>query len=127
MKKVLAVLLSVVTTTSIFAQQDYYKNSRTDSRDLSYGQTDNRTVYNSNLHSDDSKERDKEIKKINHDYDRQIKSIRKDRSLRNSEKDRRISFVERQRNQRIDEVMARFAPRRNTLHDNRMANNSRKF
>ena len=108
MKKIFALLISFGTLTSVFAQGGHEKDNGNGSRDYDYKHQDNRNVYNNNEYdghySYSSKERDADIKVINHDYDDQIRSVRKDRRMRPDEKNRQIAMLDRQRDQRIQQI-----------------------
>lgn len=128
MKKIFILLLSLGTLTSVFAQQVHEKGNRNGSRDGAYGQTNGRSVYNKNEqavnYSYNAKERDAEIKRINREFDEQIRSVRSNRRLRAAEKNRQIAMLERQRDQRIQQSSSRFTASRNTHFDDRVANNN---
>jgi len=125
MKKIFALLLSLGTLSSVFAQQGHQYDNRNASRDV----YNNRNVYNKNEHasSNYTKERDAEIRRINHEFDNQIKSIRKDRRFRGDEKNRQIAMLERQRDQRIQQVSSHYYDSRNSRYDERVASNNRRY
>lgn len=132
MKKIFALLLSLGTLSSVFAQQGRQNDNRYEPRDAKYGNTNNRSVYDNNAHavnySYSIKERDAEIKRINWEFDDQIKSVRKDRRLRPDEKNRQIAMLERQRDQRTQQVSSRYLASRNGHYDDRVvSNNNRRY
>jgi hypothetical protein len=120
MKKVFTLMLALGSLTAVFAQGGY-SNQRSESRDAVLGRPS--TIYNSNDHRNDygftSRERDQQIKEINRDFDKQIKAVKKTRSFRPYEKERRIRILEAQRTQKIQKVNARFNSQYNREYRNR--------
>jgi len=120
MKKLFILLFSLGMLNTVFAQQ---------SRVESYGKTKNEVRQNasySNNNSFSAKERDAQLAKINQEFDAKIKAAKKDRHLKNSEKNRQINMFEKQRDSRIKQVNAEFAKRNNTPFDNKTARSNRR-
>lgn len=117
MKKLFALLLSLGTLSSVFAQKhdgpDWARNNNS------------KEVYNSRDYSYNSKERDIQIQRINRDYAMQIQSVRRDWRLKAFEKNRRIEKLERQRDQQIREINERFSWKSGRSYDDRSVYNNR--
>jgi hypothetical protein len=119
MKKLFALLLSLGTLSSVFAQRHNEPGWPTSNK--------SKETYNSRDYSYSIRERDAQVQKINRDFNLQIHAVRKDRRLRGYEKDRRISMLERQRDQQIKQVYDRFSNQRGRDYDNRSVYNDRKW
>ena len=132
MKTMFTILFSVGLTIASFAQSSHRNDYPRNDRDV-YGQRDDRRyndrdVYNDRNGNDrryatynfTARERDEAIRNINREYKDRIKAVRKNRSLRPSEKDREVRRFEWQRDQAIDRVNDRFNSNRNT-YNNRYA------
>jgi hypothetical protein len=123
MKKIFTLLFAVGTMTAVFAQPGH-STDRRDSRDVVFGKTQTTTVYNvadnHSFNSFNSRERDKQIKQINKDYDKQIKSVMRNRWMNSFEKNRQIRMLEAQRDQKIREVNNSFTEHGFGRDDHRM-------
>ena len=106
MKKILAVLLALGSITTVFAQH----GQRNESRDVILGQGNNKTIYNNRYdnYSMTARERDREIVRIQREYDQRINAVKWNRYLRNAEKRRQIRSLEAQRDQEIRWLNERF-------------------
>ena len=127
MKKIFVLAVTLFTLSSVFAQPGRY-HQRHDGRD--YGKTDNRRYDRDDDRRYDRdhdrrndrytltrSERDRLVKQINRDYDKPVKAVKKIRSLRFYEKDRKGRMLNAQRNQKIREVNARVAGKNNRRYD----------
>jgi hypothetical protein len=86
---------------------------------------DNNRRYNT--YSFSAKERDAQIKDINREYKARIKAVKKSRSLRSSERDREIRRLEWQRDREIQQVQDRFNNNRNTYNNRYAKTDTRKW
>ena len=122
MKKVFAVLFGLGTITTVFSQSGH----RNESRDVILGQGNNKTIYNNRYDNNSmtERQRDREIQRINREFELRIQSVKRDRYLRNSEKKRQIRSLELQRAQEIRWVNERFY---NYNRNNRYERNDRRY
>jgi hypothetical protein len=106
MKKIFTLLFSVGLVGSVFAQsghQDRFKVSN----EIAFNKAPDAmmnthaSMYNNNSFNGD---RDRKIREINKEYDRQIMQVKFNRRIRPFEKEREIRMLEMQRDQRIREV-----------------------
>jgi len=119
MKKFIMVLFASAVFTVGFAQT---KNDRRD-RD------DNHTsiqVKNSNNSANSIKERDAKIASIKKDYTKQINAIKKNSRLKTAEKNRRISLLQKQRDQKIKVVMSDYSQNKNAGYNSGVANKNKR-
>jgi hypothetical protein len=111
MKKIFTLVFALGTISSVFAQSKH-----DESKNVIFGHTDYNKVYSTTdqhtAFSFDKKEKDRQITQINKDFDRQIKMVNRNRSLRSFEKQRQIRKLEAQRAQKIKEVNDRFDHRK---------------
>jgi hypothetical protein len=129
MKRLLTLLVAVGTFT--FAQAQHsgnYPNDRNRDRDVILGSQNSR-VYNDsrNAYSFNERERDREIDRINKDYDKQIKKVERDRRMRSYDKDYAIRRLETQRREEIRQVWDRFHSSNNRYNDSRYQQNNRRW
>lgn len=129
MKKLLTLLVAVGTFT--FAQAQHsgaYPNDRNRDRDVILGSQNNR-VYNDsrNAYSFNERDRDREIDRINKDYDKQVRKVEKDRRMRSYDKDYAIRRLETQRREEIRQVWDRFRSSNNRYNDSRYQQNNRRW
>jgi hypothetical protein len=117
MKKLFALLLSLGTLSSVFAQKhdgpDWSRNDRS------------KEVYNQRDYSYSLKERDIQIQRVNRDFAMQVQSVRRDWRLKAFEKNRKIQKLERQRDQQIREINERFSRKKGRDYDDRSVYNNR--
>ena len=126
MKTMFTILFSVGLTLASAAQSSHRNGYPRNDRD-GYGQRHDRNVYNDrnnnrryDTYNFTPRERDEAIRNINRDYKDRIKTVRKSRSLRPSEKDREVRRLEWQRERAIADINDRFTSNRNT-YNNRYA------
>jgi len=93
------------------------RNDRSDRNDRTY---ENNSRYN---YSFSSKERDKQIDRINREYDQRIRKVEKDRYSRSYERTSQVRRLEDQRRQEIAQVWERFRSSNNQHADNRYQRN----
>lgn len=109
MKKIFALLITMGSLTTVFAQdRDHDRDKdrsfgrtetvRYDNRQPGYGQDRNSYGYPSNDRND--RARQEELDRLNRDYDRRINDYRNDRNLSAYERDRRIQEAERERKEK---------------------------
>lgn len=133
MKKTLTFLFALTVAGSSFAQ--YRQGDRDYSRDEAYNNStsrnDNNRWDNDNNWERDNKfnrryeesfsfsirQRDEQIARINREYSYKINAVKDSRYLRNREKRNRIDELERERDQQIRIVYARFNNYRNKYND----------
>ncbi|MBO9681586.1 MAG: hypothetical protein J7502_02735 [Flavisolibacter sp.] len=121
MKKVFALVIALGAMTAVFAQRGY--DRRDESRDVILGQG-NRNVYGNNNRgynngSYSKRERDEQIQRIRRQYNWKIESVQRDRYLRKAEKKRQVRFLERERDEKIREVIDRYNYYKNNKNNNR--------
>ena len=116
MKKTFLLLFSIGALTSVFAQDSRGHNSK----DIVLGRNDHSTVYNNapvrddhrNTSFVDYRRRDEEIARVNADYNRRMDAVQHDRRLRSKEKSREISRLQREKEQAIRDINARYEKQR---------------
>ena len=116
MKRILTVLFMLGAVASVSAQ-----SGRQSSRDVVLGQENRGGVYNDGRYNNDrydrrhitARERDLMIQRINREYESRIWSVKRDRYLRNSERNRQIRRLERERAEEIRLVNLRYHQSRN--------------
>jgi len=119
MKRIFALLITAATFTSAFAQQEKFKDSRTDNHSKKEEQ-----VYQKNF-SSSVKERDEQVQRIKREFEQKIELVRYNRRLKNSEKTRQINLLERQRDQKLNDV-ARAFQNKNAYYNDKYATNNKK-
>jgi hypothetical protein len=140
MKKILTLLFAVGAIAVAQAQTSRYpddrygrdvilgdQSGRTDRDDRDY--RNNRTYENNSRYSYSfsAKERDKQIDRINRDYEKRIRQVERDRYLRSYEKSTQVRRLEEQRRQEISQVWDRFRSNNNRHSDNRYQANNRRW
>jgi hypothetical protein len=107
MKKIFTLLFSVGIASCVFAQsghQDRFKVST----DITFNKApESLMLGKSGMHDNysyNNLDRDRRVKEINKNYDRQIMQVKFNRRLRPFEKDRMIRMLEAQRDQAIREL-----------------------
>ena len=112
MKKIFTILLAAGIVTFASAQSSHNdswnhdQNSRDAIKPSPSIYSTNTTVYNDRAFG--SQDKDRQIQKINHEFDQKIAAVKYDRHLRPSEKNRQIKMLERQRDAQIKEVQMHF-------------------
>ncbi len=124
MKKILAVVFSLGLLSTAFAQGGHQ-------RDMAYGKPTN-PVYNDNKYGRNdgffsAREKDAQIQRINREFDYKIMAIKRNRYMRNGEKNREIRQLERQRAAEIRDVNLRFSRQNSDWKNGRYDNNGRKW
>ncbi|RYZ60516.1 MAG: hypothetical protein EOO14_07245 [Chitinophagaceae bacterium] len=145
MKKILTLLFAVGAITLTQAQSSRsYPNDRNTTRDVILGDRnegnkgndrnnrndryDNRYENNNRYaYSFSARERDKQVDRINKEYDKKIRQVERDRRLRSSEKSYKLRQLEGERREEIRQVWDRFQSRNNAHNDNRYATNNRRW
>jgi uncharacterized protein YxeA len=140
MKRILTLLFAVGAITVAQAQTSRYpddrsgrdvilgdQNSRADRDDRDY--RTNRTYENNSRYSYSlsARERDKQVDRVNRDYEKRIRQVERDRYLRSYEKSTQVRRLEEQRRQEISQVWDRFRSSYNRHSDNRYQGNSRRW
>ena len=141
MKKILTLLFAVGAFTVAQAQgsrsypDDRYgrdvilgdQNSRNDRDDRDY--RTNRTYENNSRYSYSFsvRERDKQIDRINRDYEKRIRQVERDRYLRSYEKSAQLRRLEEQRRREVSQVWERFRSSYNQHSDSRYQGNNRRW
>lgn len=137
MKKILTLLIAVGAITVAQAQTSRsYPNDRAASRDVILGDRNDRNDRNDRYdgryennsryaYSFSARERDKQIDRINRDYDKRIRQLERDRRMRSSEKSYQVRQLEAQRRNEIRQVWERFQSRNNAHSDSRYNTNNR--
>jgi hypothetical protein len=125
MKKILAVVFSLGLLSTAFAQGGHQRD-----RDMTYSKPTN-PVYNDKYGRNDgyfsAREKDAQIARINREFDYKIMAIKRNRYMRNGEKNREIRQLERQRTQEIRELNQRFSRQNSDWKNDRNDRNGRKW
>lgn len=129
MKRILTLLFAVGVITVVQAQNSRSYPDDRYGRDVILGDRNDRNdrTYESNSrynNSFSSKERDKQIDRINREYDKRIRQVEKDRYIRSYEKSAQIRRLEDQRRQEVAQVWQRFRGSYNQHADNRYRTNN---
>jgi hypothetical protein len=139
MKRILTLLLAVGTLTVTQAQSSRsYPNDRSTNRDVILGDRNDRNDrndrYNKRYENNtrysyafSARDRDKQIDRINKDYDKRIRQVERDRRMRSAEKSYKVRQLEAERRQEIREVWDRFQSRNNSHNDNRYNTDKRRW
>ncbi|MBB1284497.1 hypothetical protein HRH25_08945 [Flavisolibacter sp. BT320] len=139
MKRILTLLLAVSTLTVVQAQSSRsHPNDRSTNRDVILGDRNDRNDRNERYdkryenntrysYAFSARERDKQIDRINKDYDKRIRQVERDRRMRSSEKSYKLRQLEAERRQEIREVWDRFQSRNNSHNDNRYNTEKRRW
>ena len=125
MKKIITLLLSLGTLTTVFAQSGYdrnsphgntpYDNQAYAKNERSYGYGDKGYDRNRSL-----REKNFQIEKINREYSWKINNVMNNRALRQKDKRRIIRNLELERSERVRYINAHFDGRdRNDRYDRR--------
>ncbi|HUC81585.1 MAG TPA: hypothetical protein VMR70_11755 [Flavisolibacter sp.] len=137
MKKILTLMMAVGTITLAQAQSSRsYPDGRYGTKDVILGsQNDrndrndrnNRTYGNNSryTYSFSAKERDKAIDRIDRDYDKRIRQVERDRSLRSYEKTSQIRRLQEQKRHEVAQIWERFRNNSNVHRDNSYQRNNR--
>ncbi len=125
MKKILAVVFSLGLLSTAFAQGGYQKD-----RDIAYGKPTS-PVYNDKYGRNDgnfsARERGAQIARINREFDYKVMAVKRNRYMRNAEKNRQIRQLERERTQEIRELNQRFSRQNSGWKNDRNDRNGRKW
>ena len=140
MKRILTLLIAVGAITAVQAQQSSrsYPDGRYESRDVILGdQSDRNGRYENNdrnyekasrySYSFSARERDRQIERIDRDYDRRIRQMERDRYIRSYEKYSQVRRLEEQKRGEIAQVWERFRNSNNMHADNRYQRNNRRW
>jgi uncharacterized protein YxeA len=139
MKKILTLLIAVGAITVAQAQGSRSYPDDRNGRDVILGSQNDRyerndrndRVYGNNsryTYSFSARERDRQIERIDRDYDKRIRQVERDRYLRSYEKTSQIRRLEDQKRQEIAQVWERFRSSNNMHADNRyQGNNNRRW
>lgn len=124
MKRILTLLIAFGAIASVQAQS---RDGRYENRDVILGDQNNRTYENNRGYDNNSRygsynfsarERDKQIDRINREYDQRIREVQRDRWMRTYEKRNQVQRLEDQRRNEIRQVWERFRNSRNQYRDN---------
>lgn len=130
MKRILTLMIAFGAIVSATAQSSRsYPSDRNDSRDVFLRQQSERTYGNNsrNNYSFTANERDRQIDRINGDFDVRIRRVERDRRLRSSEKAYQVRRLEEQRRNEVSQVWERFRNSRNSNSDNGYRRNDRRW
>lgn len=130
MKKFFTLLVALGAIAVANAQYAHsYPDDRDRDRDVVLGQRNDRVYDNSRYaYSFSERDRDREIDRINHDYDKRIRRIEKDRWINPYDKDFQIRNLEAQRRDDIRRVWDRFRNSNNSYtRNNRYPSNDRRW
>ena len=140
MKRILTLLIAVGAITVAQAQNSRsYPDGRYESRDVILGDNNNRNDRNDRndrtyentsryTYSFSANDRDRQIDRINRDYDKRIRQVERDRYIRSYEKSTQIRRLEDQKRQDIAQVWERFRSTSNVHRDNQyQRNNNRRW
>ena len=120
MKKIFTLFIALGALTSVFAQSGHQKSERNssshnDARTAVLGRTNNDHGYNDS-YTYSSRQKEDQIRQINHEFDAKVNAVKYNRRLRASEKNRQIRMLENQRTAAIRQANDRFQNSRNTYN-----------
>src|SRR5689334_1190812 len=116
MKKIFTLLFVVGSIAAAQAQSRSFPDDRSRDRDVILGQRNDRGYeYDRSYerasrysYSFTDRERDKQLDRINHDYDKRIRKIEKDRRMSSYEKNNQIRYLESQRRDEVRRIWDRY-------------------
>lgn len=130
MKKIFTLLFALGGVAVAQAQYAHgYPDDRNRDRDVILGQR-NESVYGNNsryAYSFSERDRDKQIDRINKDYDKRIRKIEKERRMSSYDKNYQIRRLEDQRRDEIRMVWDRFRSSNNAYNNGRYQQNNRRW
>jgi hypothetical protein len=133
MKRILTLLLAVSAFTVTQAQGSRSYPDDRYGRDVILGDRNNsdrndRTYENSRYtYSFGARERDKQIDRIERNYEKQVRQVERDRYLRSYEKSSQLRRLEEQKRQEIAQVWERFRSSNNLHNDSRYQRSNRRW
>ncbi len=108
MKKIFTLLLSVGAFTVSFAQTGHKANNKKSNQYVTNTEYKKIDSHRDNLYTFSAKERDMQIAKINSNFDMKVKSIVSNRRIKKSEKRVLIQKAQKEKDQQITAVNAKF-------------------
>jgi len=114
MKKIFTLLLSVSVFATSFAQDRHRANDKKNKQYVTNTEYKKIDTHRDNLYTFSAKERDMQIAKINSNFNMKVKSIVSNRRIKKSEKKVLIQKVQKEKDQQIDAVSAKFNSKFNT-------------
>ena len=108
MKKIFILLLSVGAFATSFAQTGHQANDKKSNQYVTNTQYKKIDSHRDNLYTFSAKERDMQIAKINSNFNLKVKSIVSNRRIKKSEKRMLIQKAQKEKDQQIDAVNAKF-------------------
>lgn len=138
MKKILTLLIAVgaISVTQAQSSRSYPGDGRYETRDVILGGQHDRydrhdRSYGNNsryTYSFSARERDRELDKIDREYDRRIRQVQRDRYLRSYERSSQIRRLQEQKRYELAQVWDRFRSSNNRHRDNSFQrNNNRRW
>jgi hypothetical protein len=139
MKRILTLLFAVGAITVAQAQSSRsYPNDRDTNRDLILGDRNDKSSRNDRYdgryenntrytYSFSARERDKQVDRINRDYDKKTRQVERERRMRSSEKSYKLRQLESQRREEIRQVWDRFQSRNNVHSESRYNTENRRW
>ena len=136
MKKILTLFIALGTIVSVQAQSSRsYPNDDRYGRDVILGERNDRYDRNNRTYENHSRytyymsadDRDRQIERIDREYDRRIRRVERDRWIRASEKTYQIRQLENQKRNEIRQVWERFRNGSNLHRDNSYQRNNRRW
>ncbi len=114
MKKIFTVLLSVGAFATSFAQSGHRANDKKSNQYVTNSEYKKIDNHRDNLYTFSAKERDMQIAKINNNFNLKVKSIVSNRGIRKNEKRVLIQKAQKEKDQQIATVNAKFNSKFNT-------------
>ena len=108
MKKIITLLLSVGAFATSFAQSSHQTNDKKSNQYVTNKEYKKIDSHRDNLYTFSAKERDMQIAKINSNFDMKVKSIVSNRCIKKSEKRMLIQKAQKEKDQQIQAVNAKF-------------------
>jgi len=108
MKKIFTLLLSVSVFATSFAQSGHQANDKKSKQHVTNTEYKKIDSHRDNVYTFSAKERDIQIAKINSNFNMNVKSIVSNRRVKKSEKRMLIQSAQKQKDQQIDAVNAKF-------------------
>ena len=118
MKKIFTLLLSVSAFATSFAQSGHQANDKKGNKYVTNNEYKKIDSHRDNLYTFSAKERDKQIANINSNFNLKVKSIVSNRRIKKSEKRMLIQKAQKEKDQQIQAVNAKFNSKFNSAFNN---------
>lgn len=117
MNKIFTLLFSVCAFTTSFAQTGHQNKDKKDNQYVTTTEYKKIDSHRDNIYSFSAKEKDRQIARINSDFNLKVKSIISNRRIKRSQKRILIQKAQNEKDQQIQAVNAKFNSKYNTSFD----------